>query len=435
MLENGVAETNSGRTDYDAVIVGASLAGCTAAIFLAQQGVRVAVVEKQPDPAAFKRICTHYIQASAVPTLERAGLLEPIIAAGGLRSGFRAWTPWGRIAPPPDRASYSVNLRREVLDPLVRETAAGTPGVEMILGRTATGLLRSGGSFDGVAVRDRDGEETELRGRLVVGADGRDSKLAEMAGVKEKVLPHNRFAYGGYYEGPLPKGAPDASVWFADPQWGAAFPTDGGLCFYAAMPTKKRLPEFKRDPEAALVEYLSDFPEPPPIRSCRLVGEVVGKIEMPNRVRTVTAPGVALVGDAALAADPLFGVGCGWAFQSAEWLADAVAPALAGEEPIERGLRHYRRRYAKQLRGHAFLIHDYSSGRKMNPIERLLFSAAARDDEVAVRFDRFGTRQVGPAKMFATTLPRAALVNLRHGIRRSPGAAPAAGGRIESQPG
>ena len=56
---------------------------------------------------------------------------------------------------------------------------------------------------------------------------------------------------------------------------------------------------------------------------------VVGKIDMTNRMRVPSAPGLALIGDAALATDPLFGVGCGWAFQSAEWLADAVAPALA----------------------------------------------------------------------------------------------------------
>ena len=104
----------------------------------------------------------------------------------------------------------------------------------------------------------------------------------------------------------------------------------------------------------------------------------------------MTAPGLALVGDAALAADPLFGVGCGWAFQSGEWLADAVAPALAGEESLERGLKRYRRRHARKLRGHAFFINDYSSGRKLNPAERMLFAAAARDTKVAVRFDKFG---------------------------------------------
>ncbi|MDX6653577.1 MAG: binding domain, partial [Solirubrobacterales bacterium] len=40
---------------YDAVIVGGSLAGCAAATMLGRAGARVAVVEKSPDPAAFKR--------------------------------------------------------------------------------------------------------------------------------------------------------------------------------------------------------------------------------------------------------------------------------------------------------------------------------------------------------------------------------------------
>src|SRR6478609_10387866 len=90
------------RLDYDAVIVGASLAGCATAIGLGRAGARVALVEKRPDPAAFKRICSHFIQASAVPTLERLDLLDPIMAMGGVRSRFRAWTPWGWIDPPPD---------------------------------------------------------------------------------------------------------------------------------------------------------------------------------------------------------------------------------------------------------------------------------------------------------------------------------------------
>ncbi|MGC2372872.1 MAG: FAD-dependent monooxygenase [Solirubrobacteraceae bacterium] len=67
---------------YDATIVGASLAGCTAAILLARAGARVALVEQRPDTAAFKRICSHFIQSSAVPTLERLGLLGAIEEAG-----------------------------------------------------------------------------------------------------------------------------------------------------------------------------------------------------------------------------------------------------------------------------------------------------------------------------------------------------------------
>ena len=94
-----------GTRSYDAVIVGGSLAGCATAMFLGRAGARVAVLEKSPDPAAFKRICSHFIQASAVPTLERLDLLKPMEAAGAVRPRFHARVPWGWIEAPPGRAA------------------------------------------------------------------------------------------------------------------------------------------------------------------------------------------------------------------------------------------------------------------------------------------------------------------------------------------
>jgi 2-polyprenyl-6-methoxyphenol hydroxylase-like FAD-dependent oxidoreductase len=407
---------------YDAVIVGGSLAGCATATMLGRAGARVAVVEKSPDPAAYKRICSHFIQASAVPTLERLGLVEPMVAAGAVRSRFNARTQWGWIGAPPETAEVAINLRREKLDPMVREMAASTPGVEMLLGQTVTELRREGGAVGGVVTRDRDGVEAVFAAPLTIGADGRDSLIAKLSEVKVKTYPHGRFAYGGYFEGVAPRrgDATTASIWLMDPNWAAAFPTDDGLLFCAAMATMERLPAFKEDPEAALLAYFDEVPEGPLLRSARLVGDpsVMGKIDMTNRMRTPTAPGLALVGDAALATDPLFGVGCGWAFQSAEWLADAVAPALRGEAELERGLRRYRRAHSRHLRGHAWMIHDYATGRKMQPPERLLFSGAARDPRVAAMFDRFGARQIGPARMMATGVPMAVLANARHALGR-----------------
>lgn len=407
---------------YDAVVVGGSLAGCTAATLLARSGARVALVEKQPDPNAFKRMCSHFIQASGVPTLERLGWLEPMLEAGAVRTRVQAWTRWGWIKPPPP-GNVCVNLRREALDPLMRQRTAEEPGVELMLGRTAVRVLRESGTVRGAVVRNAEGEEVELRARLTVGADGRDSQVAKLAGLPDRKQPHGRFAYGGYFEGAAPASAPDASFWMLDPQWAAAFPTDSGLTFYAVMGTMDRLPEFKADPGEALVRFISDIPEAPPIRQGRLVEPVLGKIDMTNRRRGPVAPGLALIGDAALAVDPLFGIGCGWALQSGEWLADSVAPALASEEPLEKGLKRYKRRHARGLGGHAFLINDYATGRPMSPVERLFFSAAARDRKCAELFEAFGTREIGPERAFPQLLPRAIAVNARHALARERSAA------------
>jgi menaquinone-9 beta-reductase len=401
---------------YDAVVVGASLAGCAAAIGLGRAGARVAVVEKKPDPNAYKRVCSHFIQASGVPTIERLGLLEPIEAAGALRPRARVWTRWGIVEAPPERAARGVNLRRRVLDPLVRSAAAETPGVEILLGWGAERLLREDDAFAGVAVCSPSGEEREIRARLTIGADGRDSRIAELAEVPTKTYPHNRIAYGAYFEGPPPAGAPDSTLWFLDPQWASAFPTDSGLTFYGVMPTKDHLPEFKRDPLRALVDSVADLPEAPPIRQAEMFGSVLGKVDMTNRVRKPVSPGLALIGDAALATDPLFGVGCGWAFQSAEWLSDSVLPALQEEEPLERGLERYRRRHAKELRGHAFFINDYATGRPFTPAEKLLFSAAARDPKAATLLDSFATRMIRPGRVLPRLFSRAIAVNARHAL-------------------
>lgn len=431
-MANG-KQSNGNRSSYDAVIVGASLAGCATAIGLGRGGARVALVEKRPDPAAFKRICSHFIQASAVPALDRLGLLEPIAEAGGVRTTMRAWTPWGWIEAPAAEARQGVNLRRELLDPMVREAAVSTPGVELMLGHSAERLVREGDAVQGVVVHDPEGAERTLSAQLVVGADGRDSRIAELGAVKTKTSRHGRFAYGAYFDGPPAAVDGASSIWMLDPNWAAAFPTDSGLTFYAAMPTKDRLPEFRHDPEGALISFVAGVPEAPPIEVSRLASPVLGKIEMPNKVRVPVAPGLALVGDAAMAVDPLFGVGCGWAFQSGEWLAQSVAPALAGEEPLHAGLARYRRQHRRALRGHASMINEYASGRKMNPGERLIFSAGARDPRMAERFEAFGTRSIGPARFFATALPRAIVVNTRHALSaRGRRAAPRPGGHSAS---
>src|SRR6185437_14853035 len=164
---------------------------------------------------------------------------------------------------------------------------------------------------------------------------------------------------------------------------------------------KEHLPEFKADPRAALEKMVSSVPGAPPILASRLVEPVQGKIDMTNVIHSPIAPGLALVGDAAGAVDPLWGVGCGFALQSSEWLADSVAPALSGAEPLERGLKRYKRRHARGLGGHTRTILDYAGGRKLGRGEKLFFSAASYDERTARVFEAFGSRNIGPVRMLA----------------------------------
>ncbi|HEY9845036.1 MAG TPA: FAD-dependent oxidoreductase, partial [Candidatus Caenarcaniphilales bacterium] len=141
---------------YDVVVVGASIAGCTAAIFFARRGLQVALIERQAVPNAYKKLCTHFIQSSATPTIKRLGFDEVIEAAGGVRNNMEVSTPWGWIRPPHQQAkghpAYGYNIRREKLDPLLRDYAAQTPGVQLLLGQTARQLLTTQGRFTGVEI-------------------------------------------------------------------------------------------------------------------------------------------------------------------------------------------------------------------------------------------------------------------------------------------
>src|SRR5438128_2550444 len=104
---------------FDVVIVGASVAGCTAATLLGRLGLKVALLERASDPGAYKKVCTHYLQPSAVPTLRRLGLEERIVAAGGVPNEVDFMTPTGWI-PWALPGCHGYNLRREKLDPMMR---------------------------------------------------------------------------------------------------------------------------------------------------------------------------------------------------------------------------------------------------------------------------------------------------------------------------
>jgi flavin-dependent dehydrogenase len=239
-----------------------------------------------------------------------------------------------------------------------------------------------------------------------------------MAGVRGRVRPHNRFFYFAYWRGVRPN-APVARLWLLDPDGAAQFPNEDDMTVLAVAPHRQRLPEFRNDAEAAYARALDRLPDGPDLSKAERVSKLIGKLDVPNVIRPAAARGVAFVGDAALAADPLFGVGCGFAFQSAEWLADEVSPALMNGGDIDRALARYRRKFAWRLGPHHLQIADYATGRRTRTMERATFRAAAADPSVARTIGYLIAREASPIRALD---PRVNARVLAHNLRRRNGA-------------
>lgn len=405
---------------FDVIVVGASLGGCTAATLLAREGLRVALVERHREAEGHKQLCTHFIQASATPVLRRLGLDRLIEAAGGVRNSLEIHTPHGWIgdhlgADAAGRPQHGYNIRRARLDPMLRELAAATPGLTSMSGWSARALVEHDGRIAGVELSAGEGKQScTLHAALVVAADGRNSALASLAGVKPKSAPTRRFGIAVQMRDVDLRRGQTSQMWLTGPAAAYVFPNDAGITVLAWMGLKEDLDACREQPLEALKLHLRRLPDAPQLQQAVVVGEPMTVKDYPNLWRAPVVRGMALVGDAALSVDYLWGVGCGWAFESGAWLADAVAPALKQRSRLDAALAAYRRRCDRALNGHRFLINDFAGRRDFNTIERLMFSAAAKDAGMARHVNRFGARIDGPRRFLApSALLRAMWVNLR----------------------
>jgi flavin-dependent dehydrogenase len=311
---------------------------------------------------------------------------------------------------------YGYNIRRMKLDPMMRNLASGTPGVEFLPGHTARDLIAEDGRFTGVTVEDQQGKTRGIRARMVVGADGRNSRVAALSGVPTTVKPNNRFCYYAYYVNcPFPS----QMIWFHEPDWIYAFPNDDGVTVLCSYIHKSRLPDFKADLRNSFRRLYEGLPDGPQLDGAEQITETRGMIEIPNISRAAGHPGLALVGDAALAVDPMWGTGVSFALKSAEWLADCTGQALAdggGPAQIDRALQQFRKKHRAGLGGHAFQIADYATGRGLNPIEKQFFMAAVHDPATARHFAAFEGRNISLREFLSpTAIARAVWVNMRRG--------------------
>jgi flavin-dependent dehydrogenase len=380
--------------DFDVAVVGGSVAGCTAARLFAQRGASVALVERRPDPAAYKVACTHAVLPPATPTIERLGLAPMLTERGVPRTWVELWTPHGGWFGDPDMRGWGVT--RRTLDPLLRDLATSTSGVEFFPGYSAMRVLCDRGRAAGVEIEDRDGRSLRLSARLLVAADGRESSVARLAGVPGRVLPHNRFFYFSYWHGieqaRTPAG-PSTRLWIPHPDGAAEFPNEDGLTVLVAIYPRRRLAEVRADREGSYMRTLTKLEDGPDLSNAERVSKILGKIDVPNVIRPAARPGIAFVGDAALAADPTFGVGISFAFMGAEWLVDETSGVLDSRQALDNALRRYRHKFAWRLGPHYLQMAEFSTAREIRLVERRAFHRATVDPAFARTFGQVLTRE------------------------------------------
>lgn len=414
----------------DVVVVGSGPAGCTAAVFLGRAGLSVALFEAHRDPNHYKRLCTHSIRSSALPTIRRLGLDTRLDALGAVRHHENGWAFGGWIH---ERAEspHGYNVRRMTLDPLLRSIAADTPGVEVTMGAKVRELMFDADGRVGGVIAEVGGEHRRIKSRLVVGADGYTSKVATLAGLPGKVSPNIRFAYQAGYRGVVMPAGMSGAQWVQPPEVDYVFCNNDGIAILASFPVKERLPEFKADREGALLRTFAALPDGPDISQAERVTDVIGTTDYPSVTRRrIARPGVALVGDAAMVGDPVWGTGCGWAFQSAGWLSDAVSGPLqsGSDRAVDSAARRYQRTHHRKLIPHQLTNIDFSRKPDANPLQRLIFAGAARDQRTADRLFAVGTRNSSPLTLVnPVVLTRAAAAAWRKPVSPQRSTAPATG--------
>src|SRR5215213_3105723 len=324
---------------FDVIVVGGGLAGSALAGVLAQAGLGVLVVERE---ARFRdRIRGELTWPWGVAEARELGLEAVLQQAGRVELPAVQFYEDQRVAVTEQFESVPM---MGFSHPRLQEalfTWAGVQGATIVRPAKATGFALNGRPTVTVAV---DGCLVDYTARLVVGADGKLSAVRRWAGGETQAdAEHHRF--GGVLVTGL-AGRPalsDASTPPASFFW---FPPSAETMRLYFRMTAERLRETHVDRSfASFLAYATAFVPEGTLTGARQAGPLGF---FPNNdvwATRIAGDGVVLVGDAAGAVDPSWGIGTSLVFRDVRELRDLLLAgrdwALATAEFARRRWQYY----------------------------------------------------------------------------------------------
>jgi 3-(3-hydroxy-phenyl)propionate hydroxylase len=182
-------------TQEPVIVVGAGPAGCTAALLLADFGIPVTLLERHAQPHPLPRAV--HLDDEVARTLDRIGVSEGFLARSRPGSGLRLLDASHRVMAEFSRDHQASQhgfpqanmFHQPDLEELMLARVERHPLIDFRRGAEVTGLDGTAGPVTAnpmapVRVHARIGGETQMfTGQVVLGCDGANSTIRELAGI------------------------------------------------------------------------------------------------------------------------------------------------------------------------------------------------------------------------------------------------------------